>query len=134
MLAFPELLSRCPRSVNFAVLLKATRLGNRPWFEMEWPGGEWEVVVLGLNQACEAYYKSVLESSPWDRISDQIRHLFRRNQLQDPDAYADEDEDEDNDNDKDGDEGEDGDEDEGEGEGAGEGEGEDVDVDWYVIE
>jgi len=91
MLAYPELLSRCPRSVDFAVLLKATRLGNRPWFEMEWPDGDWEAFVFRLNQACEAYYKPVLESSPWDRISDQIRHLFRRNQLQNPDAYADED-------------------------------------------
>jgi len=91
MLAFPELLSRCPRSVDFAVLLKATRLGNRPWFEVEWPDGDWEAFVFRLNQACEAYYKPVLESSPWDRISDQIRHLFRRIQLRIPNAYADED-------------------------------------------
>jgi hypothetical protein len=94
MLAFPELLSRCPRSVKLAVLLNAIRLDNKLWIEMEWPDGEWEALVFGLNRACEAYYKPVLETSPWDRISYQIRHLFSRNQRRDPDAYAGKDEDE----------------------------------------
>jgi hypothetical protein len=92
MLAFPELLSRCPTSVQLAILLKATRLDNNPWIEMEWPDGDWEAHVYSLNQACEAYYRPVLERSPFYRLSEQIQRLFGRNQQQDPDAYADEDE------------------------------------------
>lgn len=88
MLVFPELLSRCPTSVPLAVLLKATRLDNKPWMEMEWSDDEWEALVYRLHQACEAYYKPVLESSPFYRISYQIRRLFGGNQLQVPDAHA----------------------------------------------
>ncbi|KIM35877.1 hypothetical protein M413DRAFT_428225 [Hebeloma cylindrosporum] len=96
MLAFPELLSRCPSSVELAILLKATPLNKKPWVIMEWPEketDEWEALAHRLTQACKAYYKPALKRSPLDRISGHFRHLFGRNQQQDPDAYAEEDED-----------------------------------------
>jgi len=68
ILAFPELLSRCPPSVELAIILKSTRLADKVWFRRVRPGYDWDVLLHPLNEACEAYYKPVLEPRPLDRI------------------------------------------------------------------
>jgi hypothetical protein len=104
MLAFPELLSRCPTSNELATLLKGTRLVDEHWFQKEWPHEGWEAPLYTWNQACEAYcnavptnckpvstdcesmstdQKPVLKRRGLNRISGRIKHFFNRDQQQD---------------------------------------------------
>ena len=87
ILAFPELLSRCPPSAELAILLKGTRLADKVWFRRVRPGYDWDILLHPLNEACKAYYKPVLELRPLsDRISFRIQNFFGRNQQQIPEV------------------------------------------------
>lgn len=80
MLALPELLSRCPASVELKTPLRRIRSLDERWFQRKWPGEDWETLLYTLNQACEAYCDSV--PNILDRVSTQIKHFFDRNQRQ----------------------------------------------------
>jgi hypothetical protein len=82
ILAFPEILSRCPTSLELAILLKRTQLTDKAWFQTVQPGYNWQVLLYSLDEACKAYYKPVLELGPLDRISLGIKNFFGRYQQQ----------------------------------------------------
>jgi len=60
MRVFPEILSKCGRSIGLATFLGRSRLPERPLLHMEsLVGDDWETLSRTLNKSCEAYYSSI---------------------------------------------------------------------------